>query len=66
MSKAVVHLALAPQRKEPNHRSELVNQLLFGEQVEILDRTTRKLVVGKERARQLPRLDAKLEFSCFK
>lgn len=37
MSKAVVHLALAPQRKEPNHRSELVNQLLFGEQVEILD-----------------------------
>ncbi|MBX7227071.1 MAG: C40 family peptidase [Chitinophagales bacterium] len=37
MENGVVHISIAPQRKEPTHKSELVNQLLFGEMVEILE-----------------------------
>jgi len=36
MEYAVVSVAAAPLRKKPNHRREMVSQLLFGEAVEIL------------------------------
>jgi len=42
MEYAVVVVAAAPLRKRPNHRREMVNQLLFGEMVHVL----------KERGRQ--------------
>lgn len=37
MEHAISVVAAAPVRKEPNHRSEMVNQLLFGETMEVLD-----------------------------
>lgn len=37
MNFAICPLAAAPVRKEPSHRSEMVNQLLFGETLEILE-----------------------------
>lgn len=36
MEYAVVSVPAAPMRRKPNHRSEMVNQLLFGESVKIL------------------------------
>jgi gamma-D-glutamyl-L-lysine dipeptidyl-peptidase len=38
MSYAVVNVPAAPVRKKPMHRSEMINQLLFGEAVEILEK----------------------------
>lgn len=37
MNLAICTVAAAPVRKEPSHRTEMVNQLLFGEQMEILE-----------------------------
>lgn len=37
MEYAICVVAAAPVRKEPNHRSEMVNQLLFGETMEVLE-----------------------------
>jgi len=37
MDYAICTVAAAPVRKEPAHRSEMVNQLLFGESLELLD-----------------------------
>jgi gamma-D-glutamyl-L-lysine dipeptidyl-peptidase len=34
---AICKVAAAPVRKEPNHRSEMVNQLLFGETMQLLE-----------------------------
>lgn len=48
MNNAIVHLALAPQRKEANHRSELVNQLLFGEQIEIIEKGNKWSLVSSK------------------
>ncbi len=38
MEYAVVTVAAAPVRRKPNHRKEMVNQLLFGETVKVLKR----------------------------
>lgn len=38
MKYAICCLAAAPVRKEPSHRSEMVNQILFGETMEVLER----------------------------
>lgn len=38
MKKGVVHLSVVPQRLEPSERSEMVNQLLFGDTVKIVDK----------------------------
>jgi len=37
MEYAICVVAAAPVRKEPNHRSEMVNQLLFGETMLVLE-----------------------------
>lgn len=37
MQYAICTVAAAPVRKEPSHRSEMINQLLFGETMEILE-----------------------------
>jgi cell wall-associated NlpC family hydrolase len=37
MEYAISIVAAAPVRKEPNHRSEMVNQLLFGERMQVLE-----------------------------
>lgn len=37
--KGICRLAIVPMRKEPNDRSEMVNQILFGEHYEILERS---------------------------
>lgn len=37
MSYAICTVAAAPVRKEPSHRSEMTNQLLFGETFEVLE-----------------------------
>ncbi|HEX6333191.1 MAG TPA: SH3 domain-containing protein, partial [Flavisolibacter sp.] len=37
MKYGICTVAAAPARKEPGHRNEMVNQLLFGECVEVLD-----------------------------
>lgn len=37
MSYAICTVAAAPIRNEPNHRSEMVSQLLFGETVQVLE-----------------------------
>jgi len=37
MEYAICVVAAAPVRKEPNHRSEMVNQLLFGETMQVLE-----------------------------
>lgn len=37
MKYAICTVAAAPVRKEPSHRSEMVNQLLFGETMEVLE-----------------------------
>ena len=36
---AICTVAAAPVRKEPSHRSEMVNQLLFGDTFQILEET---------------------------
>lgn len=38
MEFAICNVAAAPVRKEPNHRSEMVNQLLFGETMQVLEK----------------------------
>lgn len=38
MNYAICTVSAAPVRKEPSHRSEMINQLLFGEVMEVLDR----------------------------
>jgi hypothetical protein len=38
MEYAVITVPAAPVRRKPNHRKEMVNQLLFGESVKILKR----------------------------
>lgn len=42
MSYAIITVPAAPVRKKPNHRSEMTNQLLFGEAVKILKRKKEK------------------------
>lgn len=37
MEYAICAVAAAPVRKDPNHRSEMVNQLLFGETMQVLE-----------------------------
>jgi hypothetical protein len=37
----IAHLSLNPVRKEPNDRSEMVTQLLFGDAFQVLERTER-------------------------
>src|SRR5947209_620696 len=37
MEYAICTVAAAPVRKEPNHRSEMVNQMLFGETMQVLE-----------------------------
>ena len=39
MHHAICSVAAAPVRKEPSHRTEMVNQLLFGETMEVLEAT---------------------------
>ena len=36
MKYAIVSVPAAPVRRKPNHRKEMVNQLLFGETVKVL------------------------------
>ncbi|MBL0273818.1 MAG: SH3 domain-containing protein [Chitinophagaceae bacterium] len=36
MDYAVISVPAAPVRRKPNHRKEMVNQLLFGETVKVL------------------------------
>jgi hypothetical protein len=36
MDYAIINVPAAPLRRKPNHRKEMVSQLLFGESVEIL------------------------------
>lgn len=38
MNYAICHVAAAPIRKDPAHRSEMVNQLLFGETMVVLEK----------------------------
>jgi cell wall-associated NlpC family hydrolase len=40
MSKGICHLSVIPLRSEPNSRSELVSQLLFGETYTVIEKTT--------------------------
>src|SRR5687768_17402415 len=44
MEYAVVMVAAAPLRKKPNHRREMVNQLLFGEMVRVLKERGKKWI----------------------
>lgn len=37
MKYAICTVAAAPVRKEPSHRTEMINQLVFGERVEVLE-----------------------------
>src|SRR5215213_2235442 len=39
MHHAICSVAAAPVRKEPSHKTEMVNQLLFGETMEVLEAT---------------------------
>lgn len=38
MKTGIIHLALVPVRKEPDDRAEMVNQLLFGEGIQIMEK----------------------------